>query len=239
MEKDTEFILFGSENSSDYDVLVMVDDIPRNIDEAHNICKHWNEKLSKILKDKPLNCNIGVINDGVLVDCFKGTCDELNNVLYYTYKNHTQYFEQPIKSPIERNINEKAIRIARFIISFYSRTHLRSEIKNALRGTLSERLNVLKKIDFTKMTEFPKKKERKKDIYKVIAFQFGQIFSLIDGLEEFSYTKTEISQNYPSLRPMLDRETLFETDMVTLNGHLLRFIDWCEENLDMDMKESL
>ena len=239
MEKETEFILFGSENSSDYDVLVMVDDIPRNIDESHNICKHWNEKLSKILKDKPLNCNIGVINDGVLVDCFKGTCDELNNVLYYTYKNHTQYFEQPIKSPIERNINEKAIRIARFIISFYSRTHLRSEIKNALRGKLSERLSVLKKIDFTKMTEFPNKKERKQDIYKVIAFQMGQIFSLIDGNESESYTKNEIVKNYPQFSKFLNRQTITVNDLEILNQELLRFISWCEINVDPNSKESL
>ena len=50
--------------------------------------KTFNEKLSKILVDKPLNCNLGVFKDGKLEKVFKGTTDELNNVLFYTYKNH-------------------------------------------------------------------------------------------------------------------------------------------------------
>jgi hypothetical protein len=57
----------------------------------------------------------------------------------------------------------------------------------ALRGDLKLKLNVLKQIDFSTMVEFPGKKEKIEDIYKVIAFQFGQIFSLIDGHEPESY----------------------------------------------------
>jgi hypothetical protein len=34
---ETPFYIFGSEDSQDYDVLVSVDDIPKNIDGAHNI----------------------------------------------------------------------------------------------------------------------------------------------------------------------------------------------------------
>ena len=33
------FYIFGSEDSTDYDVVVSVKYIPQNVDEAHNICK--------------------------------------------------------------------------------------------------------------------------------------------------------------------------------------------------------
>ena len=131
---ESPFYIFGSENSQDYDVLVSVDNIPKNIDDAHNICKYFNDKLSKILSDKPLNCNIGIFDNNKIIKVFKGTCDELNNVLYYTYKNHKQYYPNPISKIVERDVNEKILRVARFIITFYSRTHLRPEIKLALRG---------------------------------------------------------------------------------------------------------
>ena len=50
------------------------------------------------------------------------------------------------------------------------------------------------------MISFPGKKEKIEDIYKVIAFQFGQVFSLIDGFESDSYTKNGIIKNYPDLK---------------------------------------
>ena len=228
----TPFYFFGSKNSQDYDVLVAVDEIPLDIDKAHNICKEWNVKLSEHFPDKPLNCNLGVFHDGQLLICFKGTTDELANVLYYTYDNHTQYFPNPIESPEVRDIDEKIIRVARFIISFYSRTHLRTEIKTALRGNLGDRIEVLKKIDFYKMTEFPGKKEKKEDIYKVLAFQYGQVFSLIDGYEPQSYSKNEIAKNYPELKNMLMRGEITDYDLEVLNEHNHRFIQYVIANYD-------
>ena len=80
-----KFQIFGSENSTDYDVMVFVDTVPSNIDFGHQCCKEFNKKLSKILTDKPLNTNIGIIKDNELVWVFKGTVDEVNNALFYTY----------------------------------------------------------------------------------------------------------------------------------------------------------
>lgn len=229
---ETPFYVFGSENSTDYDVIVSVDKIPESIDAAHNICKYWNEKLSEVLPDKPLNCNLGVFKNGKLVDVFKGTVDELVNVIYYTYDNHEQFFPNPISEPIERDLDEKILRVARFIISFYSRTHLRTKIKAALRGDLKDKLEVLKELDFTEMREFPGKKEKLEDIYKTLAFQFGQIFSLIDGFESESYTKTEIGKNYPDLENLLLRKEPSQDDLKTLNKYLNRFIQLIESKID-------
>ena len=231
---ETPFYIFGSEDSQDYDVLVSVDNIPQNIDEAHNICKYYNDKLSStLLSGKELNCNLGIFKDGKLIKVFKGTVDELNNVIYYTYDNHKQFYPNPINEPTNRDIDEKILRVARFIITFYSRTELRSQIKSALRGDLKQKLEVLKKIDFVKMIDFPGKKEKFEDIYKVIAFQFGQVFSLIDGYESDSYTKNGIIKNYPDLKNFLKRNPLNMSDLEVLNKYLKRFIDLIESKIDI------
>jgi hypothetical protein len=226
-----KFYLFGSENSQDYDILVECDNIPQNINEAHNLCKNHNETLSGLLTDKELNCNLITVKDNKIIDCFKGTCDELNNCLYYTYGLHKQFHPNPILTPVERDLNEKLLRVARFIITFYSRTELRSEIKAALRGNLFLKLEILKKIDFVTMTEFPEKKEKKEDIYKVLAFQFGQMFSLIDGHDFDSYTKNGIIKYYPYLTNLLNRGEVAEEDLMTLNHYLKFFIYHIENNI--------
>lgn len=226
-----KYYLFGSENSQDYDVLVECEDIPQNINEAHAICKAHNEALSLILTDKELNCNLITVKDNKIVDCFKGTEDELNNCLYYTYDLHKQSYPNPILSPVERDINEKILRVARFIITFYSRTELRTEIKAALRGNLLQKLAILKKIDFVTMTDFPDKKEKKEDIYKVLAFQFGQVFSLIEGCEEDSYTKNGIIKNYFSFANLLNRGNIELEDIFNLNIYLWKYIRYVELNL--------
>ena len=124
------------------------------------------------------------------------------------------------------------LRVSRFIISFYSRTELRSQIKSALRGDLKDKLEILKKIDFTKMVEFPGKKEKVEDIYKTLAFQFGQLFSLIDGFESESYTKNEIIKNYPDLENLLKRKYINLNDLKVLNKYLKRFIDIIDSRID-------
>jgi len=226
-----KFYLFGSEDSIDYDILVEVDEISPNVTISSDICKKFNEKISNILKDKPVNSNIGIIKNGKIVKLFKGTCDELNNVLFYTFNNHKQFFKNPITKIVERDINLKILRVARFILTFYSRTSLRKEIKKSLRGDLKLKLEVLKKIDFTTMTEFPGKNETLEDIRKVLAFQFGQVFSLLDGYESDSYTKSGISKNYPELKNLLYRGDIENKDLIVLNEKLDMFISLIERKI--------
>jgi hypothetical protein len=237
---ENKFYIFGSKDSLDYDVLVQVDYIPKDIDKAHNICKHFNTQLSTLLKDKELNSNLAIIEMGKIIKVFKGTSDELNNVIFYTYNNHKQYYPNPITSPLRRDIDEKILRVARFILSFYSRTNLRKEIKNALKNDLKVKLEVLKKIDFVQMQDFSGKKEKKEDIYKVLAFQFGQVFSLIDGYEKDSYEKDGIIKNYSNLKNIIKRKELNNSDMEILNSYLYRFIKLIEKRInDINLTEKL
>ena len=228
-----KYYIFGSENSQDYDIMVEVDSIPKDINQAHNMCKGFNDELSLIYPDKEINSNLILIKDNKIIDCFKGTPDELNNCIFYTYNLHSQKYPIPVLSPVERDFNEKILRIARFIITFYSRTELRKEIKSALRGNLLMKLEVLKKIDFQKMSEFPDKKEKIEDIYKVLAFQFGQYESLRSGYESDSYTKNGIIKNYPNLSNLLNRGKIIEDDLIILNFYLKNFIGYIESNIDL------
>ena len=226
------FQIFGSENSLDYDVMVFVDEIPEIIDQSHTLCKMYDVELSKILTDKQLNCNLAIVEDGFIVKVFKGTPDEVNNALFYTYDFHTQYHPLVVKAPIVREYDMKILRAYRNILSFFSRSHLRAVIKPALRGDLRDKIPVMKMIDFEVMKDFPGKKESIKDIYKVMAFQFGQLFSLVDGFEKDSYTKNGLIQNYPDLAPMLLRQELSEKDYKTLNTYLDRLIKLSELRVD-------
>lgn len=226
------FQIFGSENSLDYDVMVFVDEIPEIIDQSHTLCKMYDTELSKILTDKPLNCNLAIVEDGFIVKVFKGTTDEVNNALFYTYDFHTQYHPLVVKEPIVREYDIKILRAYRNILSFFSRSHLRAVIKPALRGDLRDKIPVMKMIDFEVMKDFPGKKESIKDIFKIVSFQFGQLFSLVDGFEKDSYTKNGIILNYPDLEPMINRKDLSLSDYKVLNKYLQRLIKLSEDRVD-------
>jgi hypothetical protein len=224
------FYLFGSEYSIIVDILIDVENIP-SVKESHDLIKLYNEYFSKFY-DKKINCNLVTIKNGEIIKSFKGSQDEVNNSLFYTYKNHKQIFPNPILKIVKRDFNEKILRIARVLLTFYSRTDMRIEIKRALRGNLIEKLNVLKKFDFTIMNEFPNKSDKKEDIFKTIAFQLGQFFCLKDDLERHSYTKDDLMCCYPELFVFLNRGTTTHDNFVILNKYLIGCIKYTEDNIE-------
>lgn len=228
---DRKFQIFGSENSTDYDVMVFVDEI-LDVESSHILCKEYDTKLAETLNDKPLNSNLAVVKDGLIVDVFKGIVDEVNNALFYTYDFHKQYHSLLITEPVVREYDLKILRVHRSILSFFSRTELRTVIKPALRGDLRAKVPVLKMIDFVEMTDFPGKKESVRDIMKVISFQYGQLFSLVDGFEKDSYTKNGIIKNFPDLEPMLNRKELSDIDYETLNRYKERLLLLTDDRID-------
>jgi hypothetical protein len=197
-----EYNIFGSSSSTDYDLAVKVDVIP-STPEAHDMCKNFNKTLSDSLTDKKMNCNLIVVNNGQLIDCFKGTVDELNNAILDTYALHRQLHPCFVSKRLKRDVELKISRCLRGLLTMYSRTHLRPEIKLAIRGNIRQQIEVLEKIDFNIL--IPQgKKESLEDIYKMFAFQIGQVFGLIDNTEH--YTKESMSESLPLLTPFLYRE---------------------------------
>lgn len=218
------FNIFGSKSSRDYDVVVFVDNISTSIDINTKICKDFQDELSSLLIDKPVNVNIAVFNNGNITKVYKGTVSELNNALYYTYKYHRQFHPLVVSSLLERDSYEKLLRVYRGILTFYSRSSMRDEIKRALRSNdIGFKKQVISKIDLSLPYDFKGKKESVTDIRKVLAFQFGQYFSLIDGYESDSYTKEDIAKNYLDLEPFL---TFKNTDdiLYVLEGYKRRLI---------------
>lgn len=218
--------IFGSEDSLDLDVLFVVDQL-KSTKENHSMvnqfCVEFGDQYNT---DKIINGNLIVINNNQVVDSFKGTIDEVNNSLIDTNKFHNQLFEVPSLNRLDRDIWLKGLRVARVILSFYSRTDNRVQIKSALKGNIIEKLNVLTTLSITNEPIIGKK-VTDKDVYKIIAFQFGQFFGLLDS-KEF-YTKASIAEYYEDLKPFLYRESL--VDLSILDSWLTEFISIIFKNI--------
>ncbi|MBS7254652.1 hypothetical protein [Flavobacterium branchiicola] len=211
--------IFGSENSLDLDLVFVVEEMPETILEKLSLSKKLSESITKFYSEKKINANLAVQKNGHLTEVYKGTTDELNNALFYTYQNHHQKFDNQITKLLARDVDLKFLRSARMILSFLSKTEYRSIIKSALKGDLDEQIKALEKIDLKQLSSFGKNTNLL-DIIKSIAFQLGQAISLHEGKE--LYTKNEIANAFPDLKKYLSREE--NTDFENLQKWLFSFI---------------
>jgi hypothetical protein len=208
---DIKFQIFGSASSQDLDCMVFVNEIP-NTQKSHELCDEYAKYIQEVTGTyKEINTNICVLSDGVIVNTFKGTEDEVNNSLFLTYDLHKQYCPKYVERMIKRDVELKILRTCRVILSFWSRSEHRPRIKEALRGDVHKKIEVLSSIDSTTIESLGKNVEWK-DYLKVMAFQLGQTIGLIDGME--LYTKEDIALNYPELEPYLMREDVNSLDVI-------------------------
>lgn len=213
---------FGSEDSKDIDVAFFIAQMPSNIQE----CAMLNKNYCKALVDlyqyaKPVNGNLAIVANGQLVKVFKGTVDELSNALFYTYTFHQQHFTNKIDTLLARNIDLKFLRCSRTILSYFTKTAYRKEIKNALQQNIDVKYEVLKSNYFLELLE----SQIDTDMLKSIAFQLGQTLGLEEG-QEF-YTKSAIATYYPALQPYLLRTA--EADKSSLIHTFLHFVERLEQ----------
>lgn len=206
--------IHGSEDSTDLDVYYVFKELP-SFDECRKFCS----------ADPAENRNIIVINNGIVTDCFIGTCDEINNGLIDTYNLHKQEYPLLVTKRVERDKEMKYIRATRGILSILSKTHYRPEIKNALNSNWNERLKTLKSLDLTTI-DFDNlgKRMNGPDMLKVIAFQLGQSLGLLENCE--LYTKSSVANYYKDLRPFLYREN---ADKNILNAFIKTMVDYLEK----------
>lgn len=191
------FVTLGSEDSRDIDNLYLFSSMP-SLQE----CKEFCDK-------KKDNRNIAVVENGVVRECYKGTPDELNNSLFYTYSLHKQDFENPISRPVNRIVPLKVFRALRVVLSHLTETFLREKIKFALRSRdFEQRRKSLEEVDFIEL-------DLSRDYLKTIAFQLSQANALISGKE--LYTKTELRQRFPELEQLLSRGN--NPELEALNKH--------------------
>jgi len=89
LKEDIVFQIFGSRTSIDSDVMVFVNEIPENEFDATTLCKEYNillqTKYPELFEGKEMNCNLAIIKNYKIDKVYKGTEDESNNSLFYTY----------------------------------------------------------------------------------------------------------------------------------------------------------
>lgn len=193
--KDTTIYKFGSEDSLDFDAIIFVEKIPDN-QTCKEICFYYKTEFD-------LNLNLCVVNNGVIIDSFKGSIDEMSNSFFITFKYHDYNNNKvnPIKLLVKRDVSLKIIRCIRICLSLISKSHYRIELKKALASyDFNKRLEVLEliewnTIDVALLTT---------DMLKTIAFQVGQTIDLMKGVE--SYTKKSVSTNNPDLEFLISRK---------------------------------
>ncbi|EFC40083.1 predicted protein [Naegleria gruberi] len=90
------------------------------------------------------NRNLIVIDSekGIVIDCFKGTADAINNQIKLTYGYHEQKYECPVKDFVQRNIVLKMVRGVRQILSMVGRVMRIHKAKIRQRAVLIEFLGV-------------------------------------------------------------------------------------------------
>ncbi|MBW1655344.1 hypothetical protein [Flavobacterium quisquiliarum] len=218
--KPSIYQIFGSENSLDVDLVFFIEKIPETIVGKLALSKELSQSIVSFFPEKVINANLAVCKNGHLTEVYKGTTDELNNALFYTYDFHKQKQENQIVKLLVRDVDLKFLRSTRIILSFVSKTEYRVLVKNALKGNLSEKINVLEKLDLTKIISFGKGKNNN-DIIKSIAFQLGQCMALQENKE--LYTKNQIAEHFPELRKYLFREE--NVNLNDLQKGLLYFVE--------------
>lgn len=224
-----KFQLFGSKSSIDYDAMVFVESIPDSIEVCKSMCEMYDKEISNILKShkypiKKVNSNLAVVENGILTDIHKGMVCECNNSLYLTYFNFKQIYPNQITKLVPRNVDLKILRCYRIILSFLSRSFYREEVKKALKGNLSQKIDILLSINYTKM-DFGNRNGEPIDIWKALAFQVAQTLLLTKNIE--LYSKEDICNHIPGLSGFILRNTdyynydIFRQNLVELSNYIL------------------
>ncbi|KAL9658351.1 hypothetical protein ABK040_015671 [Willaertia magna] len=229
------YLIHGSENSTDKDVLyfILENNHPNyfpTYQQCNRFCQTPKNSLQEEDDNKIENRNICYINkDGFITKIYKGLEDEANNALLKTFYLHKQMYENPIKSKMIRIVILKVIRSIRAIFTLFTKhTIYRNIIKSTLRSCdFQEYKNTLKNIIKLNDQSFYNLINNK-ELLKSIAFQLGQSISLIEGKE--LYTKNEIANEFEGLRPFLKRkiDVLEERYVNVLEDFKYRLVNYLE-----------
>jgi len=233
---EINFQVFGSQDSVDVNVIVFLDSLP-NKDESKKLCDFYKLAIKRtyfnILSyklDRVIDINLGVLKKGILIDVFKGSVDEINNSLFYTYNYHKnlQLYIQQIDKPIKRDIHNKMLRSSRIILSLLSRTNYNILVKEVLKTNLKAQVNLIQKIDLSKIQDFGIKNQTNKDVLKTITFQMCQTIALSSGFD--IYSKSSISVMFPTVKKFIYRsDNINKYDLLHLEELKCKYIDILHE----------
>ena len=206
------FVVFGSRDSLDTDILVIVDEPLSSIQQCRELSYSY----------LPLDANLATVRNGKLTWVFKGTLDEVNNSVLDTYYNLDQFTTCPITKRMFRDRQTKLDRCIRGILSMCSRTQYRTSVKNALKSEdINYKFDILEAVDFVQIKDFPKKGDNK-DVYKFIAFQLAQIIGLYRGKEVYTKQKAYNVRDCYDLKSFIYKEDNLDLSILNNKIKLLR-----------------
>jgi hypothetical protein len=208
--------IFGSKSSEDLDVCFFVDSL-NDTKKNHEVVKMYTAQ-TVFNTTKPVNANLAIVKNGIVVQNFKGSADELNNALFTTYDLHEQVYQNHIQRTVPRILESRIVRCARTLVGHFTRTDLRIQAKAALRADVNMQIELLDTIELKNYTDFGKNGSVI-EVYKTFAFQLGMTIALFADVE--LYTKEAIIKTFPELGHYLLRK---EADSEALQKHLELFI---------------
>lgn len=222
MSSELKYNIFGSEDSTDVDAIVFVDDMPPLIEDR----KRLATKIGKEFGER-WNVIVARVADGVIADCTypKASPDSLNNALLATYKYHDQEFACMVTRRLERNKILAIYKTVRIISTYLTRTQYRTLIRPTMnwRNDFRVKLEKLLLVDFDSIKTFNQANVSDLDIWKTYAFYLWQNIALVwDGGPPDSnrelYTKQQVL-NYggPLLEPYLYRREIATRDVFDAN----------------------
>ncbi|MGH1383791.1 hypothetical protein [Kordia sp.] len=214
--------IFGSKSSEDLDVCFFVDSLD-GIRGNHEVVKMYTAQTN-FNTSKPVNANLAIVENGIVIENFKGSADELNNALYTTYDLHDQKFKNHIQHMVSRDLQSRIVRCARTLVGNFTRTDLRIQAKAAIREDVDTQLDFLATIQLEKYTDFGKNGSVI-EVYKTLAFQLGMTLALLNNKEV--YTKEAIIALFPELENYILRK---EQNSEALQKHLKLFITLVRNN---------
>jgi len=222
------FNVFGSPSSRDVDVVVAVDfdpaPRPERISWLHGVCKAMAREVGEALgvSSERVNINLARVESGVIVECFKGIPDELNNAVLATYSLHRQLHPCIVSRPVPRDVPLKVLKASRKVLTWFAKTSLRRALLPILRSSDPRRYaEGLHMIASRRDGLAAALKEMDADQLKGVAFQVGQTLLLVRGVEV--YTKEEVAEALRELKPFLFREPYTEVELRGLIAALEEF----------------
>lgn len=214
--------IFGSKSSEDLDVCFFVDSLD-GIRGNHEVVKMYTAQTN-FNTSKSVNANLAIVENGIVIENFKGSADELNNALFTTYNLHNQAYKNHIDRLVSRNLESRIVRCARTLVGNFTRTDLRIQAKAAIREDVDTQLDFLATIQLEKYTDFGKNGSVI-EVYKTLAFQLGMTLALLNNKEV--YTKEAIIALFPELENYILRK---EQNSEALQKHLKLFITLVRNN---------
>ena len=207
------YYIYGSESSSDLNVLVEVSDVAyMSSEELNSLCKNFEDKLMDMYPNKDIDVNLITIKNGIVVWCFSGILDEVNNCLIDTYSLHNQKYNLLINRRLYRDFELKSVNFIDSTLKLLSETSLKELIKDSLNGSIYHKLKILSILDLSQITDLNNKNIEFKEYLKIVSFHIGQILGLI--LNQELYTKESIVQEFPRLKPFLFKEANYDLSVI-------------------------